>query len=93
MSIRPPARQVGGWGVSPSESSSETSKEEDASGKNVRRELEPIRERACGGLVTGDNGASLRASQQTGGSVVNQAASTTKLISLITFFKRADDGI
>ena len=81
MSIRPPARQVGGWGVSPSESSSETSKEEDASGKNVRRELEPIREGACGGLVTGGNGASLRASQQTGGSVVNQAAS------------RADKGI
>ena len=84
---------MGSWGVSPSESSSETSKEEDPSGNNVRRELEPIRERACGGLVTGDNGASLRASQQTGGFVVNQAASTTKLISLITFFKRADDGI
>ena len=56
------------------ESGSDTSKEEDPLGKNARRELEPLREKACKGLVTGGNGGSLRASQKTGGSVVKQAA-------------------
>ena len=51
----------------------ESIREEEPSGKKLRREQDPKGERVSGRLRTGDNGASTRASQQPGGTVVNQA--------------------
>ena len=45
----------------------EYSREEEPSGKKVRREPEPKGERVRGRSRTGDNGAITRASQQPGG--------------------------